>query len=137
MQFINIPFFQAQRPAHLIKKNCIQTRNRKNKKSSVMPSVEDEETGQVNLSSNTTTTANNNIIQFWNVIPLSAKYISTIYKWNFYVWRLIRQSHQTFSDIYFNIGYERYHTLPYLLVRTVRGLAYVLKITKEKQHCIN
>ena len=29
-----------------------------------MPSVEDEETGQVNLSSNTTTTANNNIIQF-------------------------------------------------------------------------
>ena len=42
-----------------------------------MPSVEDEETGQVNLSSNTTTTANNNIIQFWNVIPLCAKYIST------------------------------------------------------------
>ena len=29
-----------------------------------MPSVEDEETGQVNLSSNTTTTAKNNIIQF-------------------------------------------------------------------------
>ena len=24
--------FQAHRPAHLIKKNCIQTRNRKNKK---------------------------------------------------------------------------------------------------------
>ena len=42
-----------------------------------MPSVEDEETGQVNLSSNTTTTANNNIIQFWNVILLCAKYIST------------------------------------------------------------
>ena len=29
-----------------------------------MPPVEDEETGQVNLSSNTDTTANNNIIQF-------------------------------------------------------------------------
>ena len=42
-----------------------------------MPSAEDEETGQVDLSSNINTTANNNIIQFWNVILLSAKYIST------------------------------------------------------------
>ena len=42
-----------------------------------MPSAEDEETGQVDLSSNINTTANNNIIQFWNVILLCAKYIST------------------------------------------------------------
>ena len=39
-----------------------------------MPSAEDEETGQVDLSSNINTTANNNIIQFWNVMR---KYIST------------------------------------------------------------
>ena len=42
-----------------------------------MPSAEDEETGQVDLSSNINTTANNNIIQFWNVILFFAKYIST------------------------------------------------------------
>ena len=42
-----------------------------------MPSAEDEETGQVDLSGNINTTANNNIIQFWNVILFFAKYIST------------------------------------------------------------
>ena len=40
-----------------------------------MPSAEDEETGQVDLSSNINTTANNNIIQFWNVILLKAQNI--------------------------------------------------------------